>query len=234
MKKFIFDIDGTLTLSRQQIDTSFEAYMIVFCCKYPVYLVTGSDRQKTIDQIGLDICFRAEKVYNCSGADAQKRDTNVYRSSWKVSEEVEKFLQDELDYSQFPIRNGLHIEHRPGGINFSILGRGTGVDLASREEYVKWDRNTGERIAIADRIKNQFPDLNVQIGGQTGLDISDGDKSQILRDFNPNDELHFFGDMMNEGENDYPLAKAIEEMGGYTHHVRDFRHTWSILNKMCN
>ena len=234
MKKFIFDIDGTLTLSRQQIDTSFEAYMIVFCCKYPVYLVTGSDRQKTIDQIGLDICFRAEKVYNCSGADVYKRDTNVYRSSWKVSEEVEKFLQDELDYSQFPIRNGLHIEHRPGGINFSILGRGTGVDLASREEYVKWDRNTGERIAIADRIKNQFPDLNVQIGGQTGLDISDGDKSQILRDFNPNDELHFFGDMMNEGENDYPLAKAIEEMGGYTHHVRDFRHTWSILNKMCN
>ena len=158
----------------------------------------------------------------------------MYRSSWKVSEEVEKFLQDELDYSQFPIRNGLHIEHRPGGINFSILGRGTGVDLASREEYVKWDRNTGERIAIADRIKNQFPDLNVQIGGQTGLDISDGDKSQILRDFNPNDELHFFGDMMNEGENDYPLAKAVEEMGGYTYHVRDFRHTWSILNKMCN
>ena len=234
MKKFIFDIDGTLTLSRQPIDTSFEAYMIVFCCKYPVYLVTGSDRQKTIDQIGLDICFRAEKVYNCSGADTYKRDTNVYRSSWKVSEEVEKFLQDELDYSQFPIRNGLHIEHRPGGINFSILGRGTGVDLASREEYVKWDRNTGERIAIADRIKKQFPDLNVQIGGQTGLDISDGDKSQILRDFNPNDELHFFGDMMNEGENDYPLAKAVEEMGGYTHHVRDFRHTWSILNKMCN
>ncbi|BCU96401.1 MAG: hypothetical protein CM15mV12_1620 [uncultured marine virus] len=40
--------------------------------------------------------------------------------------------------------------------------------------------------------------------------------------------------MMNEGENDYPLAKAVEEMGGYTHHVRDFRHTWSILNKMCN
>ena len=234
MKKFIFDIDGTLTLSRQPIDTSFQAFMIVFCCKHPVYLVTGSDRQKTIDQVGLDICYRAEKVYNCSGADAYKRDTNVYRSSWELPDNVEKFLKDELDYSQFPIRNGLHIEHRPGGVNFSILGRGTGVDLSSREEYVKWDRNTGERKDIADRLKNEFPELNVQIGGQTGLDISNGDKSQILRDFNPNDELHFFGDMMNEGENDYPLAKAVEEMGGYTHHVRDFRHTWSILNKMCN
>ena len=172
MKKFIFDIDGTLTLSRQPIDTSFQAFMIVFCCKHPVYLVTGSDRQKTIDQVGLDICYRAEKVYNCSGADAYKRDTNVYRSSWELPDNVEKFLKDELDYSQFPIRNGLHIEHRPGGVNFSILGRGTGVDLSSREEYVKWDRNTGERKDIADRLKNEFPELNVQIGGQTGLDIS--------------------------------------------------------------
>ena len=232
MKKFIFDIDGTLTLSRQPIDTSFQAFMIVFCCKHPVYLVTGSDRQKTIDQIGLDICYRAEKVYNCSGADAYKRDTNVYRSSWELPDNVDKFLKDELDYSQFPIRNGLHIEHRPGGVNFSILGRGTGVDLSSREEYVKWDRNTGERKDIADRLKNEFPELNVQIGGQTGLDISNGDKSQILRDFNPNDELHFFGDMMSEGQNDYPLAKAVEDMGGYTYHVRDFRHTWSLLNKV--
>ncbi len=232
MKKFIFDIDGTLTLSRQPIDTSFQAFMIVFCCKHPVYLVTGSDRQKTIDQVGLDICYRAEKVYNCSGADAYKRDTNVYRSSWELPDNVEKFLKDELDYSQFPIRNGLHIEHRPGGVNFSILGRGTGVDLSSREEYVKWDRNTGERKDIADRLKNEFPELNVQIGGQTGLDISNGDKSQILRDFNPNDELHFFGDMMSEGQNDYPLAKAVEDMGGYTYHVRDFRHTWSLLNKV--
>ena len=44
---------------------------------------------------------------------------------------------------------------------------------------LKWDRNTGERILIADRIKSQFPDLNIQIGGQTGLDISNDDKSQI-------------------------------------------------------
>ena len=53
--------------------------------------------------------------------------------------------------------------------------------MEGREEYVKWGRNTAERIAIADRIKNQFPDLNVQIGGQTGLDISDSDKSQIIK-----------------------------------------------------
>ena len=229
MKKFIFDVDGTLTPSRQQMNFEFMCFMIKFCCTYDVYLVTGSDRAKTVEQVGLDVYNRSIRVYNCSGADVYEKDVNVYKSNWKISEEVEKFLQDELDFSQFPVRCGNHIETRPGGINFSILGRGEGVNLPDREEYVKWDRNTGERILIADRLKNQFPDLNVQIGGQTGLDISDSDKSQILRDFNPEDELVFFGDMMKEGQNDYPLAQAVDNLGGTNYSVNGWQDTYSKL-----
>ena len=229
MKKFIFDVDGTLTPSRQQMNFEFMCFMIKFCCTYDVYLVTGSDRAKTVEQVGLDVYNRSIRVYNCSGADVYEKDVNVYKSNWKISEEVEKFLQDELDFSQFPVRCGNHIETRPGGINFSILGRGEGVNLPDREEYVKWDRNTGERILIADRLKNQFPDLNVQIGGQTGLDISDSDKSQILRDFNPEDELVFFGDMMKEGQNDYPLAVAVDNLGGTNYSVNSWQETYKKL-----
>ena len=207
-------------------------FMIKFCCTYDVYLVTGSDRAKTVEQVGLDVYNRSIRVYNCSGADVYEKDANVYKSNWKISEEVEKFLQDELDFSQFPVRCGNHIETRPGGINFSILGRGEGVNLPDREEYVKWDRNTGERILIADRLKNQFPDLNVQIGGQTGLDISDNDKSQILRDFNPEDELVFFGDMMKEGQNDYPLAQAIDNLGGTNYSVNGWQETYKKLKNI--
>jgi phosphomannomutase len=232
LKKFIFDVDGTLTDSRQQIDLSFEAFMIKFCCKNDVYLVTGSDREKTVEQVGLDVYYRAKRVYNCSGADVYEKDVNVYKSNWTISDEVKKFLQDELDYSQFPIRCGNHIEERPGGINFSILGRGEGVNLADREEYVKWDRNTGERVLIADRLKNQFPNLNVQIGGQTGLDISDNDKSQILRDFNSDDEIHFFGDMMKEGQNDYPLAVAVDNAGGTNYTVNSWQETYKKLKDL--
>tara|TARA_B100001989_G_scaffold212741_1_gene162479 strand:- start:48 stop:755 length:708 start_codon:yes stop_codon:yes gene_type:complete len=232
LKKFIFDVDGTLTDSRQQIDLSFEAFMIKFCCKNDVYLVTGSDREKTVEQVGLDVYYRAKRVYNCSGADVYEKDVNVYKSNWTISDEVKKFLQDELDYSQFPIRCGNHIEERPGGINFSILGRGEGVNLADREEYVKWDRNTGERVLIADRLKNQFPNLNVQIGGQTGLDISDNDKSQILRDFSLDDDIHFFGDMMQEGQNDYPLAKAVDNLGGTNYIVSSWQDTYKKLKDL--
>ena len=231
MKKFIFDVDGTLTDSRQQIDLSFEVYMIKFCCKNDVYLVTGSDREKTINQLGLDICYRAKRVYNCSGSDVYVKDKNIYTSEWKPYGSLINFLSDELDYSTFPFKTGNHIEHRPGGINFSILGRGND-SMKHRDEYVKWDINTGERVLIADRTKSEFPDLNIQIGGQTGIDISDSDKSQILRDFNPEDEIHFYGDMMEEGQNDYPLAKALKEMGGYPHHVKNWEDTRTLLSKV--
>ena len=232
MKKFIFDVDGTLTPSRQQMDFEFMCFMIKFCCTYDVYLVTGSDRAKTVEQVGLDVYNRSIRVYNCSGADVYEKDVNVYKSDWNISDEVKKFLRDELDFSQFPIRCGNHIEERPGGINFSILGRGEGVNLADREEYVKWDRNTGERILIADRLKNQFPDLNVQIGGQTGLDISDNDKSQILRDFNIDDDIHFFGDMMQKGQNDYPLAVAVDKAGGTNYTVNSWQETYKKLKDL--
>ena len=231
MKKFIFDVDGTLTPSRQQMDLSFMSYMIVFACNYDVYLVTGSDRAKTIEQVGLDLYNRSKRVYNCSGADTYEKDNNVHRSDWKISDEVRAFLQKELYRSSFPVRCNNHIEERPGGVNFSILGRGEGVNLPDREEYAKWDRNTGERVAISQRLKLEFPELNVQIGGQTGLDISDGDKSQILRDFSRDDEIHFFGDMMEEGQNDYPLAKAVKEWGGYPYTVKNWEDTRTQLSE---
>ena len=222
--------DSTLTDSRQQIDFEFMCFMIKFCCTYDVYLVTGSDRAKTIEQVGLDIYNRSMKVYNCSGADVYVKDKNVYRSQWKPTRSLINFLSDELDYSAFPHKTGNHIEHRPGGINFSILGRGED-SMKYRKEYVKWDINTTERILMADRIKSEFPDLNIQIGGETGLDMSDSDKSQILTDFNSEDEIHFFGDMMLEGQNDYPLAKALKEMGGFPHHVKNWEDTRTRLSE---
>ena len=231
MKKFIFDVDGTLTPSRGKIDPDFLQFMLFFSGKNDVYLVTGSDRSKTLEQVGLDLYNSCKRVYNCSGSDVYEADKNVYRDDWELSKEIGMFLQDELAYSCFPIRTGLHIERRPGGINFSILGRGEDPNFG-REEYMKWDKERLERQDIAERIRNQFPELTVALGGQTGLDIGPqgSDKSQILRDFSKDDEIHFFGDMMKEGQNDYSLAKAVQEMGGYSYHVKDWKDTESKIN----
>ena len=228
---YIFDVDGTLTPSRKKIEHEFWAPFLIFCRNNHVSLVTGSDREKTVEQLGLDICYTAKRVYNCSGSDVYEKNENVYRDAWELPKQVEKFLEDELAYSCFPIRNGLHIERRPGGVNFSILGRGKDT-LNGREEYVKWDKERLERVDIAERLKTQFPDLEVQVGGQTGLDLAPkgSNKSQILRDFDKTDDLHFFGDMMEEGQNDYPLAMAIlDNMMGTCYNVNDYKETQKLL-----
>ena len=49
--KFIFDVDGTLTPSRGIIDLEFKAFFNTFCLMNDVYLVTGSDKPKTVEQI---------------------------------------------------------------------------------------------------------------------------------------------------------------------------------------
>ena len=232
MKKFIFDVDGTLTPSRKKIEHEFWAPFLIFCREHDVYLVTGSDREKTAEQLGLDIFYTSKRVYNCSGSDAYEKNKNVYRDDWELPKDVENFLMDELAYSCFPIRNGNHIERRPGGINFSILGRDDDPSLG-REEYIKWDKERLEREDIADRIRNHFPELNVQVGGQTGLDISNKDKSQILRDFSKDDDIHFFGDMMEKGQNDYPLAMGIvNNMMGTAYNVSDWKETRTLLEGM--
>ena len=229
---YIFDVDGTLTPSRGKIDHSVWATFLIFCRNHDVYLVTGSDRQKTLEQLGLDICYTAKRVYNCSGSDAYERDVNVYRDDWELPRDVEMHLNDELVFSDFPLRNGLHIERRPGGVNFSILGRGKDP-TKGREEYVKWDKSTNERSEIAERLRNKFPNLSVALGGQTGLDLGPlgSDKSQILRDFNEDDELHFFGDRMEEGGNDHSLAVEVEKRCGFAYNVENYTKTWNLLSK---
>lgn len=230
MKKYIFDVDGTITPSRKEIVHEFWAPFLIFCREHDVYLVTGSDREKTVEQVGLDIFYTVKRVYNCSGSDVYERNKNVYRNDWELPREVERFLIDELAYSCFPIRNGLHIERRPGGVNFSILGRGKDPSVG-RNEYMKWDKERMEREDIADRIKKAFPGLTVALGGQTGLDIGPygSDKSQILRDFSEDDEIYFFGDRMDTNGNDYSLGEAVKKMGGYTYHVKNWKDTRTKL-----
>ena len=227
--KFIFDVDGTLTPSRGVIDPQFKAFFNSFCLMNNVYLVTGSDKPKTVEQIGEDIYNKCKRVYQCSGSDVWQGDENILKSEWILPIEARHWLEQVLDNSDFNIRTGNHIEHRTGMINFSIVGRNANAE--QRAAYVKSD-DDGERNYIARAFNNFFPNLQATVGGETGIDISPrgADKSQILRDFKKDDTIHFYGDAMFKSGNDYPLAEALKEYQlGFSHQVTGWKDTWEKL-----
>ena len=86
MNKFIFDVDGTLTPSRKEIDHDFAVFFSNFCISNPVYLVTGSDRDKTIEQVGEEIYSLCKRVYNCSGSDVWEGEKHIRSNSWTLPE----------------------------------------------------------------------------------------------------------------------------------------------------
>ena len=83
MHKFIFDVDGTITPSRGQINLEFKTFFNTFCSANDVYLITGSDKEKTIEQISEHTYNLAKVVYNCSGNDVWSQGVNVHTSDWK-------------------------------------------------------------------------------------------------------------------------------------------------------
>lgn len=232
MKRFIFDVDGTLTPSRQKINPEFQKWFIGFQEHNFVYLVTGSDRDKTLEQVGNIVYNFAHRVYNCSGSDVWEQDKNIYTNDWHLPELPTEFLTQCMSESLFPLRTGLHFEHRPGMCNFSVVGRN--ATLGERKLYVKYDTEHNERNTIAKSFETMFPDIQAKVGGETGIDIfpKGSDKSQILRDFDPSDEIHFFGDAMHPEGNDYPLKKEIIDKDlGLCYNIRNWEETWKILRK---
>lgn len=229
--KFLFDVDGTLTPSRGIIDPEFEDWFHNFCLHNRVYLVTGSDYAKTLEQIGFDICVSAQRVYNCSGNEVWVSGHNIGKSDWELSEDAEQWLLGELSESKFPLRTGNHIEKRTGAVNFSIVGRN--ATLGERIMYRNWDQETNERMVIAQKFNDLFPELQAQVGGETGIDIfrKGCDKSQVLKDFASNDKLYFFGDRTDPGGNDHSIACAIDARpDGRTFKVNDWRQTFETLS----
>ena len=227
---YIFDVDGTLTPSRGRIDDNFSKFFFDFCTLNKVYLVTGSDREKTIEQVGNVIYGMCKRVYNCSGSDVYVGSRNIYKHIWTLPKLARQFLEQCLEEEDFNIRTGNHIEERPGMINYSLVGRN--ATIRDRKAFVDWEAWNGSRCRTVKAFNIMFPELQATIGGETGIDIGPkgSDKSQILRDFSDKDKIIFFGDAIFEGGNDLSLAKAIADKRlGMFYKVTEWKETWEIL-----
>jgi phosphomannomutase len=212
-KIYIFDVDGTLTPSRLPMVQDFTIFFSLWSINNPFYLVTGSNIDKTKEQVPWYILERAKAVFTCCGNEMWVGKKQKYRKEFEPPQDLIEFLWDKVNNSICPIRIGNHIEDRKTMVNFSVVGRDCSQE--QREEYYEWDKTNHERKNIAEQIKKQWPDLDAVIGGEISIDIykKGDDKSQTfehIKNKHTNGEFIFIGDGIENKGNDYSLAKLMD------------------------
>ena len=227
---YLFDIDGTLTKPRGKITPELIDVFYKWSDGRDVRLVTGSDRKKTIEQVGEEFINKYIS-YQCAGNEIWVGNKLIYRCKWMYPEDkLFKYLSKILNKSKFPLRCGTHFEYRSGMFNFSIIGRD--CTQRQREQYRLWDAIHKERKAICETLNKKF-NVVAQIGGEISIDIFEKGrtKGQVIENIGHSaDRIIFFGDKTKPGENDYDIARQLPDANVITvngpNQTKDILETW--------
>ena len=138
------------------------------------------------------------------------------------------FLLRYLADLDIPKKRGTFIEFRNSMINVSPIGRNCSYE--ERCEFEAYDKLHGIRRKLCADLENAFPEyqLKYSIGGQISIDVFPigWDKTYCLRHVENEgfSEIHFFGDMIHHGGNDYEIAQDFRVIAHRTKNPEDTIH----------
>ena len=226
---YVFDVDGTLSESRQTIQLEFRLWFLKWMKNQNVFIVTGSDRAKTLEQIGHEIVDNCTMVFQCAGNSVWRKGVEVQSTQLTPPEDMDKWLQTMVDMSQYKHKFGNHIEKRTGLINFSTVGRN--AVGKQRDDYFAWDNIHNERRQLCEMFNKTFTGFQAELGGNTSIDIhlKGKNKAQVYDVIGA--PMVFFGDRIHEAGNDKPLADKMIHPEDKWHQVNGPEDTWNLLLK---
>ena len=232
MKNFLFDVDGTLTPHRQEMTDEFKSLFIRCLSRdhkrgHKIFLVTGSDKEKTIEQVGKQIWLAVDGCYQNSGNQLYQHGKLIKESNWAASGGLKSSITNHIKSSCWNGTAGCNIEHRIGMLNFCTIGRECTQE--QREYYYEWDQQWKERKFIVEQLSNDYPDIDFAIGGRISIDVypKGRDKSQVLEDMEG--EVFFVGDNCGEGGNDHPIHSKLDIFHSFW--VKDYKETMRMLEE---
>ena len=228
---YLFDVDGTLTEPRQPMTQDFANLFRILVKNNIVYLVSGSDLGKLKEQVPEDILDSCAGIFSSSANQFNMGDELIYENELEVDKELQQFLENFVESSEYETKTGRHIEHRPGMLNFSVVGRN--ATQSQRREYYSWDRRSLERKKFAVQLMANFPGMDATIGGEISVDIYplEYDKRQsvsYLRHEHPGKKICFFGDKTDKHGNDYSVVISLTEDDNL-HSVLNYLQTKEII-----
>lgn len=223
-KAIVFDLDGTLTLSKTAIDDEISSLLCKLLEKKIVAIVSGGSYGQFKKQFLSGFKCKTALFKNLALFPTSGSSGYLYRDgNWqKVYEHVLSNSEKKSIKNAFsaaflgigyprPLKiYGAIIEDRGAQITFSALGQ-----KAPLQKKKEWNKKKDRRLEIKKELEKRLPDFEVRIGGLTSIDV--GRKGinkayaveKVMDIFNllPG-EIVFVGDALYEGGNDFEVIRA--------------------------
>jgi HAD superfamily hydrolase (TIGR01484 family) len=220
-KLIVFDLDGTLAISKSPLDAEMAGLLIELLRVAKVAVISGGNWPQFKKQV-LSSLSQSEHLQNLLLLPTCGTKFYRYDTSWKklysedfTAAEKGKFirsLQQMSNDSDFKADKvwGEAIEDRGSQITVSALGQ-----QAPIETKEQWDPDFSKRRKIKLSLDVLLPEFSVRLGGKISIDVTKHGTDNAygiakLRDTQgiAIEEMIFVGDALFPDGNDYPAKQA--------------------------
>ena len=210
MKLFIFDLDNTLTKSKEPIDDEMALMIAKLLEMHKMALVSGSTFKQIkiqfLSRIPPNTCLSNLFLIPQSGSTLLA----FVNNKWKVLYNKKLAPGDKRLIRKAFGKNSNRLEDKDGEMTFSALGK-----HAPLIKKKKWDPKDTKRNILVHDLLPKLPGFEVKIGGTTSIDVT---KQGINKGYGvrkllnflsiPKANAVFFGDALFPGGNDYSVLMA--------------------------
>jgi phosphomannomutase len=238
-KLIVFDLDGTLAESKSAIDPEMSGLLGRLLAVERVAVISGGAfpqfQQQLVGNLPKDgdltklslLPTSGTRFYQYAGGDWKMLYAEDFSAEQK--QKIIAALNEAVDKSGFKAQKtwGEAIEDRDSQITYSALGQ-----QAPLEEKKTWDPDFAKRKKIKAILDPMLPDLAVNLGGSTSIDITKPgvDKAYGIHKLEsilkiPVAQMLYIGDALFPGGNDYPARTT----GADCIQVRDPNETKRVI-----
>ncbi len=221
---FIFDLDGTLAISKQPLDNETHDLLDAMLEKYKVIIISGGHLKQFDKQVIKHLDLTPERAHNLyimpgSGSSmyrfSNNKEEKIYADllSTEDKEKIYSAFYYALERAPFNLPEfpfGERIEDRDVEITFSALGQ-----IAPVKEKEKWDPDHRKREILIKFLLEKIPEFEIHMGGMTSIDVTKKgiNKAYGIRraskELNiPIEKMAFVGDALYDGGNDAPAKET--------------------------
>lgn len=213
----LFDLDDTLTISKQHVTTEMAEVFSQLLDHVPVAIVSGALFEQQYKQLisSLPATTKFENLYSfpqnaaacVTYKDGQWNEVYSFKFTDDEVREITEALLIAIDETHIVDNEpsyGERIENRGAQVTFSALGQEAPIEAKK-----VFDPDQAKRRAVRDILLNKIPSYQIGIGGGTSIDITKKgiDKTYAISWLSkelsiPVKDMLYIGDSLGVGGND--------------------------------